>query len=44
MKKLIYYRKELNSLNIWTKIEIVLDNNYYKLAMEIYYSKTNTKI
>ena len=43
-KKLMYYKKNVDSLNILIKVVIKLNNKLYKLAIKIYYSKTNNGI
>ena len=40
----MYYKKKLNKLNNFIKIVIKPNNKFYKLAMKIYYSNTNSQI
>ena len=44
MKKLVYNREKLNSLNNLIEIVIELSNKFYKLAIKIYYKNTNSEI
>ena len=40
----MYYRKNFDSLNTSIEAVIKLDNEFFKLTIEICYSKTNNKI
>lgn len=42
-KKLIYYRRKFNSLNILIEVAIKLNYKFYKLAMKIGSGKANNK-
>ena len=43
-KELMHYKKKFNSLNFLIKVAIKLDDKFYKLAIETYYSNPDTKI
>ena len=43
-KKLMYYKKKLNSLNILIKKVIKLNNKFYKLTIKIWYSRAYNKV
>ena len=43
MEKFINYKEKLDSLNILIKIVIKLNNEFYKLAIKILYSKLKSK-
>ena len=40
----MYHSKKLDNLNILVETVIKFKNNFYKLAIEIYYNKVNSKV